>query len=321
MTETGKPGGDSLRKRKALGRGLEALLPSAPSAPTSTVESPASAAPISANRGEGSISYIDVEKIKPNPHQPRARFEEESLLRLAQSIKSRGLLQPLLVTRDSDGYTLVAGERRLRAAKLAGLSEVPCIVSEVPEGDRLTLALIENVQREDLNPMDLAEGLKALRDTNLTQQETADKIGLSRSAVANTLRLLELPRQVQDFVRSGELSSGAARALLALPEAAAVELAQKAVDYELSVRQVENAVRAMQATEAAGKKLRETAFGETGGAFEKRMRPMLDSLEKRLGTKVTLKPLKEGGTITVRYYSDDDLNRLLDLFGVSDNPI
>lgn len=274
----------STSARRGLGKGLGALLPQ-----------------------EGLVQDIAVEQVRPAPGQPRQRVDEEGLAELAQSVRAHGVLQPVLVRPVTGGYELVAGERRWRAAQLAGLKTIPAVVKEVDEAERLELALVENLQREDLNPMEEAAGFRQLVEKfGYTQEQLAARVGKSRSYVANTLRLLGLAEEVQEMVRAGRLSAGHARALLALPDARAqVAVAEALVQRGASVREAEEMVR---------RQLQ-------GGARERRRKedekwaPWEDRLRRVLGTKVSIRGGEERGRIEIQYYSRADLERLLELLG------
>ncbi len=267
--------------KRGLGKGLEALIPS-----LGLEES-------------GAIKEISVNEIVPNPYQPRRNLHEESLEELAQSIKEHGLIQPLIVTRDEESgkYQLIAGERRWRAAMMAGLSTVPVIVKEVSPRQMLEIALVENIQRADLNPLEEAEAYRFLiEEFGLTQEEVAKRVGKSRTAVANTVRLLRLPIEVKKALAEGLITEGHARALLALPSP------------ELQVRAMERIIRGglnVRQTEELVKKLQEP--GETP---KREVLPEIRELEERLrvnlGTKVRLFKGRKGGRLVIFFYSDED---------------
>jgi ParB family chromosome partitioning protein len=294
--------------RRALGRGLEALIPTRPAAVA--VDAAAPGAPA------GTPLEVEIERIRPNRLQPRQRFDAEKLQELAASMRENGVLQPLLVSPRGDGFELVAGERRLRAAKLAGLGRVPVVVRDVDGPESLKLSILENVQREDLNPIEEADGYRRLLDEfGMTQQEIAARLGKSRSAVANALRLLQLPPDVQERVQAGELTAGHARALLA---AATLEeqreLAALVRERGLTVREAEHLA---QRTPAA--KPRRTAAARLGAA-----NPALQELERRLearfGTRVRIQARRDdggAGRIEIEYYSPADLERIFEAAGVS----
>ena len=273
----------------ALGRGLEALIP------TET----------QGGRETSDYRRAPLDQIRPNPHQPRHEFNAERLAELAESLKQSGMLQPLLVRRDEKGFTIIAGERRFRAARLAGLADVPVVVlDEVDDTGMLEMALVENIQRENLNPIDLAEAYQRLIDQcGLTQQKLADRVGKSRAAVANQLRLLSLPEDITVLVRQGKLTEGHARTLLSLDSKTAMRtMAEKIMAGELSVREAER---------QAGRQKRKRLV-------PKRRMPEIQEAEsylKRLfGTAVKINHGLKRGKIEIEYFGDDDLTRLLDLF-------
>jgi len=274
--------------RKALGRGLDALLPQ---------RLPAD--------GDASLTEVDIDLVRPNPRQPREHFDEASLRRMAASLTERGMLQPLVVRRAGKGFELIAGERRWRAAQRAGWHRVPVVVREASQDEALELALIENLQREDLNPIEEARAYEMLaKDAGLTQEDVAERVGRERSTVANYLRLLRLPESVQQALVEGALSMGHARALLGLDDAAAqMRLAKAAVSGGWNVRQTEAKVRA----ERGGR--------GTGG--EKRDRdPDTMAAEKKMtravGTPVRIVG-RERGRIEIRFASLEELERLYEL--------
>jgi ParB family chromosome partitioning protein len=271
-------------KRRALGRGLEALIP----APEPRQDAIASVAPI--------------HSIRPNPKQPRQKFADAAIEELTESIRRRGILQPLLVRRDGDhGYELIAGERRLRAAQRAGVDSVPIVIHEVSDAEMLEVALIENLQREDLSPIEEAIGYQRMIDEFAhTQEEVAKRVGKDRSTVANAVRLLALPAAIQDEIESGSLSAGHARALLAAKsEVHKLELAKRVVSEKLTVRQ----------TERLAKKAVQPLADAEQRATEER-------LTQSLGTRVRILPRRNGaGRIEIEYYSLEELNGLVDRLG------
>ena len=277
--------------KRALGKGLDALIPQ------SVLES------VSVEK----IAQVPVDKIGSNPHQPRRSYDQESLKELAQSIKKDGLLQPVVVRKKEGAYELIMGERRLMAARLAGLETIPVIFKAVDEADSLRLALVENLQRENLNPIDVARAYRSLIETfGLSQEEMAGMIGKSRSAVANTIRLLFLPDRIQALLSENKLTEGHARALLALPTAAEqLALAQRIIEYGLSVRDVE-----AEAGEGKRKSRNRPA--------ERVKPPHITYLEKalaqHLATRVTIEEKRGGkGKLIIEFYSHDDFERLSSL--------
>lgn len=280
-----------MSKKTGLGKGLDALLPSQPS-----------------SKSEGGVQLIPALHISRNPHQPRARFDSEELAELAASIREHGVIQPLIVTRSEqpDRFTLIAGERRLIAARQAGLAEVPAIVREASEQQLIELALVENVQRADLGPLETAEAFRQLaEDFGLSHEEIAARVGKSRVSVTNTLRLLKLPTEVQQSLVDGKISEGHARALLALtsPQSQIAAL-QTIIKKELNVRQTEELVRLL----SGEKPIRPSRPGSS---------PEIQSLERRfrehLGTRVTINQRGKGGNLVIYYFSDEELNALIDL--------
>lgn len=290
-------------KQRRLGKGLSALLPTKPAA-VPIASTPAAAAPAMAP------NQLPIDSIEPNPDQPREVFHPERLEELAASIRVHGVIQPLLVRKSGKGYQIIAGERRWRAAKLAGLSELPIIIQEVAERDVLEIALIENIQREDLNPMEAAHAFDRLsREFGLSQEEIGRRTGKDRATISNLLRLLRLPQPVQQFVAAGQLSMGHARAILGLHGAdEQIELAKKAVAQGMSVRQVEREAQ--------------TSLGdviEAGSMAKKKqedpnVRAAVEALQSALGTRVRIVPTGDKkGRIEIDYYSVDELDRLYTL--------
>jgi ParB family chromosome partitioning protein len=287
-------------KRRALGRGLDALLPDAP-APATAV-------------GKEAVFTCPIERIVPQRGQPRQRFDDARLAELVQSIREHGVLEPIVVRRAvqdggapaMDRYEIVAGERRWRAAQRAGLRELLVVVKDVSPKDAFELALIENVQREDLNPLELAEALDRLvKEHGYTQEVLAERIGKDRTTIANSLRLLKLPARVRQMVIEGTLSEGHGRALLGAPDAKTIEaLAERASRTGLSVREVERLVR--------GKKQKNGAAEPTSKKSAS-IRDLEERLTRKLGTKVEVHDHAGKGEIAVRYGSLDELDRLLDL--------
>ena len=288
-----------MAKKTGLGKGLDALIP--------TWEDDSTAAPA------GKVLKIPIEQILPNPHQPRIDFNGDALDDLAGSIREHGIIQPLIVvaTEAPNQYTLIAGERRLRAAKLAGLQSVPAIVRSATEQEQLEFAIIENVQRENLNAIERAKAYASLiNEFALTHDEIARKVGKNRATITNTLRLLSLPARLQQAVESEEISEGHARALLALPSSAGMEAALDTVlSLGLNVRQTELLVSKLSGKEPrktpAVQKSPETAHLES-------------LLRQHLQTKVSLQHNTKGGSITIYFYSDEELNSLLDNLGIHD---
>ena len=273
-------------RHTGLGRGLGALIPQT---------SPAGAAPVE----------IPISRIRGNPYQPRQRVEQHALESLAASIATHGVLQPVLVTEVLDGYQLVAGERRVRAAQMAGLDRVPAIVRQMAQRDQLAIALVENVQRADLNAMEEAHAYRQLADEfGMTQDEIAARVGRARSTVANTLRLLDLEGPVQEALAEGSIAEGHARALGGASPAGQRQLVEAVIARDLSVRQTEELVRRLRERPAV-----EARVGPDPN-------PEMDRLEEELrlalGTKVLLARSRKGGRIVIEYYSDEEFSRLFD---------
>ena len=256
------------------------------------------------------VVNIPVAEIDPNPHQPRMDFEEGALDQLTASIREKGVIQPISVNRVGQSYHIIAGERRWRASKMAGFDTVPAIIHEIEsEEELIELSLIENIQRENLNPIEEAEGYRALRDTcMLTQEEIAQKVGRDRSTIANMLRLLNLPEEIQKYLRSGTIQMGHARALSALDEEASLRLGRKAVKEGLSVRELEKAVR------SHGKKREQPKSQDRAvRADERLLAGWEEKLRLHFGTAVEINRKSNKGRVEIEFYSDDDLERILDL--------
>lgn len=254
----------------------------------------------------GGIDYIDINDIKPNSNQPRKTFDEDKLNELAASIEEHGLIQPLVLRKAEKGYEIVAGERRWRAARKIGIREIPCIVRELTDEENMLLAIIENMQREDLNPIEEAEGIRQMIDTyGLTQEEVSKSVGKSRPYIANSLRLLRLPETVRKYVEDGSLSTGHAKAIAAVSdEKKQIELAEVAIRDGLSVRQLEKLAQ----QDKSGVKTRSRVKQKT--ADVKRVE---EDLKNALGTKVTLNQKGKKGKIEIEFYSKDELERLIEL--------
>lgn len=273
-------------RHAGLGRGLGALIPQT---------NPVGAAPIE----------IPIARIRGNPYQPRQKVDQDALQSLADSIAVHGVLQPVIVTEIFEGYQLVAGERRVRAAQIAGLDHVPAIVRQMAKRDQLAVALVENVQRADLNPMEEAQAFRQLGDEfGLSQDEIAKRIGRARSTVANTLRLLDLAPDVQQALSGGGISEGHARALAGASTATQHQLLEAVVARGLSVRQTEELVRRLGDGPARTSTPKKTSDGE--------IERLEEDLRTALGTKVQIARSRKGGRIVIEYYSDEELSRLFD---------
>jgi ParB family chromosome partitioning protein len=274
--------------KPALGRGLGALIPKGAEKPES----------------ERGILEVELTRIVPNAYQPRKEFKDEALRELADSIKSKGVIQPVLLQKNADGgYSLIAGERRFRAARMAGLKKIPAVIKDVSPEEALELALIENIQREDLNPVETAEAYNRLmQEFGLTQEQTSEKVGKERSTVANYLRLLGLPADVKQDIAGGALSMGHAKALLSLDSPQKqMALRRDIIARGLSVREAEAAARRMKSPGRIRKKSTPSA----------QVSMLEDELKQRLGTRVHIKTSGKGGRIEIEYYSGDEFERLL----------
>jgi len=282
-----------MNHKKVLGRGLGALIPQRQES-----------APADSHATQG-LAEIPISQIQPNPFQPRKTFNEASIDELARSVREHGIVQPLVVTRAGDKYKLIAGERRFRAAQKAGLTTVPVLIKEMmAEGDALQIALIENIQREDLNPIEEAMAYHQLHDDfQLTQEEISRRVGKERSTVANFLRLLKLPDPVKKLLASGQLSMGHARALLAIESPKKQEqLADRVVRKNLNVRQTEMLASESSPKTAEKKEKEKDVF----------TRDAEDKLQRTLRTKVEIDRRRRGGVIHIRYGSEDELIRVVD---------
>jgi len=277
-------------ERKALGKGISALIPE------SVIE------------GQEKIVYVQTDRIKPNPFQPRENFDAQSLEELTQSIKEKGMIQPILARRKGDYYELIAGERRLRAASLLGIKEIPVIVRDVDDRDSLELSLIENIQRQDLNPIEEARAYQYLVDKfQITQEKISEVLGKSRVSVTNTLRLLKLPQEIQEEIRLGRLSFAHGRALVEVEDANQQRrLVQEVISRGLSVRELENLVKTQRprgGKRRMGQSLREPHLV----VWE-------EELQHLLATKVRISKRKKCGHIRIEFYSPDDLERIINIF-------
>jgi ParB family chromosome partitioning protein len=291
---TGDPAAKK-RKKMALGRGLDALIPDV----KPMQETPA---------GGESFLECDIDLIQPNRFQPRTRFATDELAQLSDSIRTQGVLQPLLVRRLDMGYELVAGERRLRAAKMAGLDRIPVVVKNVSDTEMLEMSIVENIQRENLNPMEEAEAYhRLIEEFGLTQEQASIRVGKSRSAVANFLRLRQLPEPIKVSITDGQLSMGHARALLGADNSAQQNAAWHAIIRKgLSVRETEDLVKRLRnASQVVERK--------KNGSEDRHLAGVADALSRRFGTKVEIKRRGKKGRLEIEFYSNDDLNRLLEL--------
>jgi len=279
--------------KKALGKGIKAFIP--------------------AEYGilrEERYAELDVDQLKPSPHQPRGRFDEKTMAELAQSIKETGVLQPIIVVPENDHYRIIVGERRWRASQKAGLKKVPVLIRYIPKEQQLEISLVENLQREELNPIEIASAYqKLIQELGYTQQEVAEKVGKDRTSITNFLRLLKLPEEIQKYLKEGEISAGHARALLAIENPGdQIAICQKAIKKNLSVRDVEKLITRLKT--------------ETSRKREIKSDPDLEALQeeflKLLKTKVLISGSQNKGFIKIYYFSIDELNRIYDqIKGVS----
>lgn len=276
-------------ERNVLGRGLSALIPEGP-------------------QEKEKIVSLAIEKMRASDFQPRKYFSEARLRELADSIKEKGIIQPILVRPKGDSYEIIAGERRFRAAQLLGYKEVPALVKNVGDGDVLELSLIENIQREELNRMEEARAYKRLSgEFRLTHEDIAKRVSKDRATVSNTMRLLDLPEKIQDFIEENTISMGHAKCLIALEnDKAQLKLCQKIINKGLSVRQTELLARAEQGDKPQAKKK-----PRNGDVF---LANLEQKLQRYLGTRVRIQQGKKRGKIQIEYFSTEDLNRILELF-------
>ena len=291
---------DSKSKKKGLGKGLGALFTEPAGNIVAEIDK------IGKVSGDA-VTMIDIIDVEPNKNQPRKEFDEDKLEALSMSIAEHGVVSPILVTPTESGtYRIVAGERRWRASKLAGLREIPCIIRNFEEQQVMELALVENLQREDLNPIEEAEGyLRLMESFSLTQEEIAKRVGKSRSAVANALRLNNLCVEVKKMVQKGKISQGHARAILPLDKKQQIELAERIIENDLSVRQTERLVQSAQEEKKAPAKKKISTM------TQKHYKEIENTLSSRYGTKVKISEGAKKGKIEIEYYSKDDLERIL----------
>ena len=302
-------------KRRHLGRGLESLLRTtieAPEEKTAAVESP-SGADFPPDKDLAQVSHVLISQVRPNPYQPRTTWNDEELNELAESIRVNGVIQPILVRRDTDHYELIAGERRLRASAMAGLDKVPALVRDASDSEMLELALVENIHRTDLNPIERALAYRNYIDSfSLSQTDAAKRLGEGRSVVANYLRLLDLPQELKDMLTGGKLSMGHARAILALPtDDLRRKLANRALAGRLSVREVERLVR---------RQLQKSVEAAVRPEKPAHIADLEEQLRSVLGTKVNIETRKNGmrGRIVIEFYSLDEFDRLTERMGLAE---
>lgn len=312
------------KKTRGLGKGLDALFgdmevsvqseepePEGEKAPSvNDSEKTGKSRQAADNEGSGTngIKYIDINDIKPNTNQPRKIFDEDKLDDLAASIEAHGLIQPLVLRKSGAGYEIVAGERRWRAARKVGIREIPCIVRELSDEENMLLAIIENMQREDLNPIEEAEGINQMIEIyGLTQEQISRSVGKSRPYITNSLRLLKLPEAIRDYVADGKLSAGHARAIVSAgDETRQLKLAKDAIRDGLSVRQIEKLSQETQKKSPAKAKPR-------NAKKDADIRRVEEDLKDALGTRVVLNQNGRRGKIEIEYYSRDELERLIEL--------
>lgn len=299
------------KSARGLGKGLDSLIPDAVGEAKKKKESTAISEVESTDKKGTQETIVKITMVEPNRKQPRKNFDEDALQELSDSIKQVGLIQPILVQDKKDHYEIIAGERRWRAAKLAGLKEIPVIIRNYSEQEIMEISLIENIQREDLNPIEEAQAYKRLlTEFNLKQDEVAERVSKSRAAVTNSIRLLKLDERVQQMVIDDMISTGHARALLAVEDSEEqYTLAQQIFDGRLSVRDVEKLVKNLHKPEKAKKKPDDKTMQAIYQDIE-------DKLKQRLSTKVTVTSKGEGsGKIEIEFYNHEDLDRLLDMMG------
>lgn len=256
---------------------------------------------------DGEVIYVDINDIKPNANQPRKTFNQKKISELAETIVQHGIIQPLVIRKAKSGYELVAGERRWRAAREAGLKNVPCLVRELTDQENMLLAIIENMHREDLNPVEEAEGINQMIKTyGLTQEQVSKSLGKSRPYITNSVRLLSLPKEVIDLLSEGEITAGHARALLAVPgESTQISLAKRIVKEDLSVREIEKIAQGINEPNRNAKPKSRTKSQE--------ILSVEDELKEIFGTKVNIVTNGKRGAVQLEYYSVEELNRLIDL--------
>ena len=289
-----------MSKKFGLGKGLNALIPE-----DTVILEPKK------GKDKNGYSLIDINLIKSNESQPRKSFDDEKIMELAESIKSNGIIQPLILRKDKDEYIIVAGERRWRAAKYIGIKEIPSVIMDLTEKQILEISLIENIQREDLNSIEEAIAYKNLiSDFDLTQEQLSKRIGKSRVAITNTMRLLNLSEDVQQYIIEGVISEGHGRALLAITDSKLqCELAQNVIDDKLSVRELEFLIRKLKTKSEPSKS---KAKKETNPYYKE----VIEKLENYFGTKVNVTNKNNKGKIEIEYYSEEDLQRILEIINL-----
>ncbi len=285
-----------MSKKFGLGKGLGALIPEQED--------------IIDENSLDKAKLVDINSIKPNNDQPRKSFDEEKIMALSESIRQYGIIQPLVLKKEGEFYKIIAGERRWRASKLAGVKEVPAVIMDLTDSEILEISLIENIQRQDLNPIEEALAYKKLiNDFSLTQEDLSNRIGKSRTAITNTMRLLNLDKRVQEYVIDGVISEGHGRTLLAVENKdMQYLLAQRTIDEKLSVRQLEAIIKNLNKEKKENK---DDSKGDDPYYNDIKLR-----LQDFLGTKVNINAKKNKGKIEIEYYSEDDLQRILDIFHI-----
>ncbi|MCB6993934.1 ParB/RepB/Spo0J family partition protein [bacterium 210820-DFI.6.37] len=288
-------------KNRGLGKGLEALFSN------SEIDTKEISIEKTEESQEKGISYIDINDIKPNENQPRKAFDEEKLDELAVSIKEHGLIQPVILRKVKKGFEIVAGERRWRACRKAGLKEIPCIVKDLTDEENALLAIIENMQREDLNPIEEAEGInQMITSFGMTQEQVSKSVGKSRPYITNSLRLLKLPEQIRDMVSQGKLTTGHARAIAGVSNGEKqIKLAEYAVKEEISVREMEKLIKEENSTKKKSPRKRNEKNAD--------VKRVEEDLKQIMGTKVSLNQSGKKGKIEIEYYSREELERLIEL--------
>ena len=263
---------------------------------------------------EDRVLYVDINDIKPNSAQPRMHFDEDKLKELADSIQANGVIQPLIIRESTNGYELVAGERRWRASRIAGLASVPCIIRNFDDRQNAIVAIIENMQREDLNPIEEAKGLRSMTEKyGFTQEQVSQSLGRSRTYIANSIRLLKLPEEIQAYVSSGEMSAAHGRTIINIPDKKKQkEIADKIIRNDLSVRATEKLAERIKDELRPERKRRKKKTDEEAAASAE-MQAVERELRTLIGTKVSIKGSEESGRIEIEYYSLEELNRLIDL--------
>ncbi len=283
-----------MSSKKRLGKGLEALIPDHKS------------------KDDLSVQEVAIDEIKANPYQPRSDFDEEGLKELADSIAEHGIVQPVIISPAEDGYIMIAGERRMRAAKIVGMETIPAIIKEIENEDQVKIALVENLQREDLNPVEEAKAYNFLiEEFAFTQEKIAKALGKSRSSIANTIRLLSLPDDIKNALAAGKINMGQARSLLSIKdEKDQVEMARKIMEDKITVREVEKKVSEIKEGKKEGGKQKTFKENWTEGLH---INEIKEELQEHLGTKVKISGQKQKGLIEIEFYDNEDLERLKEL--------